>query len=200
MPSRRSVLGSLAALGGCVGRPRSPGAGDTDTDPASPTGSPNSPTRTDTNGRPSTPARWAAECDAVAHDWVDPVRDDVEPRDLPDRPEYLTRSSAKRFVANYEEAYLYNSVLQPDTEAAGASAWNAQVAAVGDGFVVHVKSVYYYDVADVSTATSSSTVVHADGPETWKGYFVGPDRLVRAEGEYDAKPDPRKSGTTVECW
>lgn len=198
MPSRRSVLASIAVLGGCVGRPGSPGSGGPATSPPSDT--PDSPTVTDSPTTSSTPPQWADGCDAVSHDWTDPIRDDVEPRRLPDFPEHLTASSAKRFVENYEESYLYNSVLESNTESAGASAWNAQAAAVGDGFVVHVRSVYYYNLAEETTETTSPTVVHADGPETWKGYFVSPDRLVRAEGEYDEKPDPLASGTTVECW
>jgi hypothetical protein len=212
MPSRRSVLGavsgSLASLvAGCVGEI----GGDVDetvtpSEPAKPskTAEPSetarsSQFRTGSPGGTTTPY-YEGECETVEHEWVNPTRDSVEPKSLPEGPPRMDAGWVTQFVVDYEEAYYYNSVLEADTREVGVSVGGASAERVPGGFVVTLQSNYYYNVQSETSGNQTATIVHADGPRTMKGYLVTETRLVRAEGEYEQAPDPRKEGVTVECW
>lgn len=202
MPSRRAVLGALPTtlVAGCVA-----GTGDEPNEAGEPseTSEPSKPSQSRTaTGTPSgtgTPY-YDGECDAGEHEWVDPERDSIEPKALPDDPPAFDEVAVESFVASYEEAYLHNSLLQENTEGVGVVVGPVTTEQVPGGFVVSLQSYYYYNEQAVTTGNETATVVHADGPKTMKAYLVTHQRLVRAEGEYNVTPDPRNQGETVECW
>lgn len=197
MPSRRRFLQTLAVplgLAGCLAG-RNGDGGDVDTDALTA----ESPGESETTSQ-GTPAVLAGECTETTKEWTDPARDDVSPKELPDGPPEMSAEAVRSFVVTYEERYLYNSILERNTESAGVSTGEVSVESTEHGFVVTLRSWYYHNVQAVSDGTETATRVHADSPHPWRAYLVTDSALVRATGEYDVKPDPTRDGTVLECW
>jgi hypothetical protein len=219
MPSRRQLLATIATgvgLAGCLSdrgpattdgtaqpSPTSPpGETRTGEGAADPTGTTDGTDATDTGTRTSTgtPDVLAGDCTERTGAWIDPRRDEVNPKPLPEGPPEMTASAVRSFVESYEKAYLYNSILEPDTKSAGTVTGSVSVDETSYGFVVTFRSWYYHNAQGVrSETTGTSTVVHADGAHVWRRYLVTDSRLVRASGSYDRKPAVG-DGVVVECW
>lgn len=178
MPSRRAVLGTLGAVSvaGCASL--------------------------SDNGGPGISVGGGDPCTAVETDWVDPPREGVEPRPLPEGPPGDPKSAVQEFVVAYEAVYLYNSLLALDTLEAGVGIRNPDVASVERGFVVEMTTGYH--VKAMSSDDDGTTDVYwVRGPSVRTSYLVTDRRLVRAPGNAKkgvTDPDPRRGGTIVECW
>jgi hypothetical protein len=213
MLSRRQLLASLGAgtaLPGCVADRRTPADDGAETTVAGPDDTPGSGS-TATDGTPvtargtgtggETPRVLAGECEATTPEWTDPARQRVSPKPLPEGPPEMTADAVASYVEAYERAYLYNDVLERDTERVGVTTADRSVDERPYGFVVTLQSWYYHDVRGIDrNATGTNTRVHADAPHVWRRYLVTDSRLVRATGTYDRPPDVARGGTVVECW
>lgn len=184
MPSRRAVLGAVTAslssvaVAGCVG----------DAPVDQPDG-----TATSSNSE---------NCEAVGTYWIDPVRDSIEPRDLPDGPPEWQADSVESFVADYERAFFYNSLLERKTEQLTVSVESRGRAAVAEGFVVRLEATGSHRLRGTPGESGTATAVFGDMAVYLTNYLITRDRLVRAQGDGtpDSDPDPRSEGETVECW
>lgn len=95
-------------------------------------------------------------------------------------------------VVDYEEAYYYNSVLEPDAKNVGVTVGEPTVETIPDGFVVTLRSNSYSNLRAETSGNQTAAVVHADGPRTMTGYLVTETRLVGAKGDYEEAPTPEK--------
>lgn len=178
-------MGSLFAAG-CADRGPAGSPGSTDTDQTPDTG-------------PET-TTFPDDCEAVSRETVDPYRDDVNPKELPSRPDEFTETSVENFVSSYEEAYIHNQLLDTDTAEVGVWTTTESVEVAGDGWEVVLRTGWYRNSGPTATGTASSTTVHGDGPEELAAYYLNESRMLRVKGEYETVPDPREEGVTVECW
>lgn len=108
-------------------------------------------------------------------------------------------AAVAEFVAAYEEVYLHNTVLRPDTVTAGASTAAVTVERTRYGFVVTLRSWYHYSVRGTDTESGTATEVYTDGSHVWRRYVVTESRLGRNSGSHDRKPGLRGT-VVVECW
>lgn len=151
---------------------------------------------------PGTPTGTPEPCDEYDRATADPVRDDVEPRDYPDRPANFTRESAREFAVAYEQAYKYNGLLAENTERVEVNVHESTVTETDDGYRVRIEGRWFTWAGGLpkNGSNETTTPIHGDGPYYSVGYLVTEDRLLRDEGPHDSTPAPRERGTTVECW
>jgi hypothetical protein len=119
---------------------------------------------------------------------------ELDPRELPERPDEWTEESVERFVREYEAAYRQRRVLTEDTTSFGHSETVEVLREVDRGYRVEMRTNFYYNEA------TDDGEVHADSPDYGVVYLVADDRLRRAaEGGYDADPS-LENARTMECW
>ena len=125
---------------------------------------------------------------AVEQATVDPFRDDVEPRDLPDPPATWNRSSVERYVVAFEEAWAYNEALEVATKSVSVIVGDVSVERRGGVWVVELTTRTNTWVQDRTTGTATATVVHADGPPVPVTYRLTDRALYRNEGRVGGTP------------
>jgi len=170
------VLAAVAVLAGCSGAGIPPASGET------------SPTPT--------------HCEEYGRTTVTPVRDDVEPRTVPDRPDTLTADTAGSFAADYERVFKHNGLLTRDTKRADVAIHDVEVTSTDGGYRVNITAQWFTWSATVTdeNGTATATPVHRDGPYYDVHYLVTDDRLRRHEPLGRQTPTPPDEWTTVECW
>ncbi|PSQ39512.1 hypothetical protein BRD13_02725 [Halobacteriales archaeon SW_5_70_135] len=144
-----------------------------------------------TSSGPAAPATTATE---------DPIGPSCEPNgtlsehSLPDRPETLDRQAAVEFVADYEEATLWNENVGPEKESMGVSVTRSEVVRRTEtGYVVHTEGQVSFE------ACANDRPSAAEKP-TATTYFVNGSRLVRLADVDDPTWNPRGNGTVAERW
>ncbi|WP_178917185.1 hypothetical protein [Natronomonas gomsonensis] len=129
-------------------------------------------------------------------DRTDPVEpsSEMEPRELPERPEELNDETVESYLRAYESAYRQHLILSEDTTAYGHSESFESVREVEGGYRVEMRTNFYYE------EDTDRGKVHADSPYFRVRYLITDDRLLRAVGEgHDAEPT-LEDAETMECW
>jgi hypothetical protein len=170
---RALLVAALLVLAGCAGAPA----------PGTPPGRPN-PARSTTAPLSTPPATASSRATP------------------PDRPEPLTRESAREFPVAYQTASTYNGLLEEATERVEVNIRDSNVTGTADVCRVLVEARWFTWTSDPSKngSTETATPAHRDGPYDAVAYLVTDDRLVRDEGTHDSTPAPREQGRTVQCW
>jgi hypothetical protein len=132
---------------------------------------------------------------AVEQATVDPSRDDVEPRDLPDPPAAWNRSSVERYVVAFEEAWAYNEALEVATESVSVIVGDVSVERRGGVWVVELTTRTNTWVQDRTTGTATATVVHGDGAPVPVTYRLTDRALYRNEGRVGGTPSGSPTAT-----
>jgi len=151
---------------------------------------------------PAGPTATPPPCEEYDRATAAPVREDVEPKELPERPADLTAETVREFVADYERAYTYNGLLTEDTERVEVDVREVQVSETPGSYRVRVEARWYTWAGGLprEDGNGTTTPIHGDGPLYDVVYDVTDDRLVRHEVDYGETPPPGAVGTTVECW
>lgn len=152
-----------------------------------------------TDEPPSPTESPAGTCTEHQRETVDPYRDAVEPSELPERPDTLTRASVRDYVVAYERAYARNGRLERISTEVSTNVQDVSVSQTGNGWVVRLTSQTNTWAAGTDTADGTPTVVHGDGAELPVAYLLTDDRLVRSVGDYGETPSP-SHGRVVECY
>lgn len=125
---------------------------------------------------------------------VDVENDEMDVRELPEKPEEWTESSVETYVRVYEVAYRQHMLYSADMNAYGHSEGVEDLRETDRGWRVELRTNYYWE-----EETDRGTV-HADSPYYTVVYLVADDRLLRAANEqHDADPS-LDNATTLECW
>jgi hypothetical protein len=187
------ALAALVVLGGCISAP----SGGPATDASSPQGT-HDPTGTIGTDATSPGTVPTGECDPVERATVDPVREDLSPRDLPAPPSSRDRGSVREYVVAFEKAYSHNDALSKTSTRVSVSVYDVEVRATDRGWVVSLVSVTNTWAAGTNSAGGTPTVVHGDGHRVPVTYHLFADRLYRVEFGYDATPGD-ELGVVVAC-
>ncbi|WP_255195868.1 hypothetical protein [Halorarius litoreus] len=161
---------------------------------AGPVGTSESPTKS-----PTPTVSPTTTCTDHQRETVDPVRDEVAPSDLPDRPGTLNQSTVRAYVVAYEEAYARNGRLSRISTRVTTNVGDVRVTETADGWRVRLNSQTNTWAAGTETADGTPTVIHGDGPRVPVTYWLTDGRLVRATADYDETPT-RQSGRVVQCF
>lgn len=169
---RRRLLAALgatstAALAGCLG-----------------SGDPGDGTETETR----------EPCTVDRETPPDVENDEIDLRELPERPEEWTETSVESYVKEYESAYRLHRLYSADLTSYGHTESTEDIRETDRGWRVELRTKYYYN-----EETERGTV-HADSPYYNILYLVAHDRLLRASNEqHDADPS-LDNAETMECW
>ncbi|MEF8807030.1 hypothetical protein [Natronomonas sp.] len=125
---------------------------------------------------------------------ADVENDDIDLRELPERPDDLTEDSVETYVREYEAAYRQHKLYSAELTSYGHSESVEDISETDRGWRVELRTNYYYN-----EETDRGTV-HADSPYYNVVYLVAEDRLLRASNEqHDADPS-LDDAETMECW
>jgi|GEM_PF-2607948 hypothetical protein len=118
----------------------------------------------------------------------------MEPRELPERPEERTDETVESYLRAYESAYRQHLILSENTTAYGHSESLESIREVERGYRVEMRTNFYYE------EDTDRGEVHTDSPYFRVHYLLADDRLLRAAGErHDAEPT-LEDAKTMECW
>lgn len=133
-------------------------------------------------------------CTVTRETPVDAENDEIDVRELPERPDEWTESSVESYVREYEAAYRQHKLYSADMTSYGHSEGTQDVRETDRGWRVELRTNYYWN-----EETDRGTV-HADSPYYTVVYLVAEDRLLRAADEqHDSDPD-LDDAVTLECW
>jgi hypothetical protein len=125
---------------------------------------------------------------------ADVENDEIDLRELPDRPDEWTESSVETYVREYESAYRMHRLYSKELRSYGHSESTQDIRETDRGWRVELRTNFYYN-----EETDRGTV-HADSPYYNVVYLVADDRLLRASNEqHDADPS-LDDAATMECW
>lgn len=125
---------------------------------------------------------------------ADVENDEIDLRELPERPDEWTESSVETYVREYESAYRMHRLYSAELRSYGHTEATREVRETDRGWRVELRTNYYYN-----EETERGTV-HADSPYYDVVYLVAEDRLLRAAAEqHDSDPD-LDDAVTLECW
>lgn len=168
MRPRSALLAAATALllvtAGCVATPGGPST-PTDATAESPTTTDSATSATTTV--PGTPLAWPDG-----------------PKERPDRPATLTRSSVREFVYTTEYRYVYNSLWYDETSEVHAECEVDSVTRESGAWrAVVTCTAYSNSGGERENGTGTSTMVHADYfTQTWV-YWITDDSVHRVESD-----------------
>lgn len=125
---------------------------------------------------------------------ADVENDDIDLRELPEKPEEWTESSVETYVREYESAYRQHRLYSAELTSYGHSEGVEDIRETDRGWRVELRTNYYYN-----EETDRGTV-HADSPYYTVLYLVADDRLLRAGNEQHGSDPSLEDATTLECW
>lgn len=172
------VAGCLSAVGPGTQTPESPDSTETPTPYPTPSG----------------------ECEAYEPETVDPYRDDVEPSDLPHRPDELTAASVEAYVSGFEKAFARNRRLSKESTQVNTMVTVENVTDRNGTWVVDVVSRTNTWAQGTDTSAGTPTVVHGDGARIHVRYHLTEEGLYRKEVGYDETPVAGEYGRAVACF
>lgn len=196
------VVGLAVVLTGCLtGGPATSASPVADSPTAGP---PESATTTAPGALPGLSTVETADtdrpgCEEAPVETVNPIREDVSPSPLPERPAELNESALRTYVTAYEAAYKRNTDLHELTTTYSIHVSEVTVRAADGGWVVNASAIYWFELAGTTDGTTTPTVAHADGPRYTASYFVTDDRMLRDTTLDGDELSPRR-GRVVECW
>lgn len=146
-----------------------------------------------------------AECSVDRQHVVDPVRDSVEPSELPQPPDTWTEASVERYVVHFERAYSRNDGLRRDSTRVTVAVSDVTVMRIDGDWVVELTSRTNTWEAGTPGGPGTPTVIHGDGPYVPVRYRITERALFRAEGSAGTTPSwegegPTPAETTVACF
>lgn len=124
----------------------------------------------------------------------DVENDEIDLRELPERPEEWTESSVKSYVREYESAYRLHRLYSENLTSYGHTESTQEIRETDRGWRVELRTNYYYN-----EETERGTV-HADSPYYNILYLVAHDRLLRASNEQHGGDPDLDNAKTMECW
>ncbi|QLD84514.1 hypothetical protein HWV23_01915 [Natronomonas halophila] len=125
---------------------------------------------------------------------VDVENEEIDVRELPEKPDEWTESSVETYVREYEAAYRQHKLYSAEMTSYGHSESTENIRQTDRGWRVELRTNFYWN------EDTDDGNVHADSPYYTVVYLVADDRLLRAASEqHDADPS-LDDATTLECW
>ncbi|WP_336135652.1 hypothetical protein [Natronomonas amylolytica] len=135
-----------------------------------------------------------APCTVDRETPVDDENDEVDLRELPERPEEWTESSVETYVREYEAAYRQHKLYSADMTAYGHSEAVEDIRETERGWRAELRTNFYWN------EETDHGNVHADSPYYTVVYLVAEDRLLRAANEQVDGDPSLDDAETMECW
>ncbi|WP_267639570.1 hypothetical protein [Haloarchaeobius amylolyticus] len=111
------------------------------------------------------------------------------PKSRPERPDELTRATAREFVHEHEYNWVYNQLWYSEHTEVDLSCEVHSVEQVRDGYEVLVSCTGYSNTGGESTENGTATQVHADWFTQWFVYYVDADTIARRQATEDEKDE-----------
>jgi hypothetical protein len=125
---------------------------------------------------------------------VDAENDDIDLRELPERPDEWTESSVETYVREYESAYRMHRLYSAELTSYGHSESVEESRETDRGWRVELRTNFYWN------EDTDHGSVHADSPYYDVVYLVADDRLLRASNEQTGGEPTLDDAETMECW
>lgn len=181
--ARRALLGSACALVGVSGCLGSLGESES------------TPTRTETVTRTRTSTETATDDACSASDPPAPTDAETAPKSYPGKPSDLTRDSVGSFVAAYERAYQYNSMLAEYPDKIGRL--NDLDISINEVTVTVEDGVF---AADVSGQANTGITADSDDAESQTQTPLPMGHLPFESAYTISGRFVRREGVVYECW